>query len=77
VRPPWQVNRTALGVDFLVLPDSEIVGFAPIPVDSWAGKTSGRMSDLEDGLELDRGELAEAALAAPAVIGAFYPVDDL
>src|SRR5712692_9084100 len=35
------------------------------------------MSDLEDGLELDRGELAEAALAAPAVVGAFDPVDDL
>ena len=30
-----------------------------------------------DGLELDRGELAEAALTAPAVIGAFDPVGDL
>jgi hypothetical protein len=35
------------------------------------------MSDLQGGLELDRGELAEDALTAPAVIGAFDPVGDL
>jgi len=34
------------------------------------------MSDLEDGLELYRGELAEAALATPAVVGGFDPDDD-
>jgi hypothetical protein len=33
------------------------------------------MSNLEDGLELDRGELAEAALATPAVVGGFDPGD--
>jgi len=34
------------------------------------------MSDLEDGLKLDRGELAKAALATPAVVGAFDSGDD-
>jgi hypothetical protein len=35
------------------------------------------MSDLQDGLELDRSELAETALTAPAMIGAVDPVGDL
>src|SRR3990170_2876861 len=34
------------------------------------------MSDLEDGLELDRGELAEAALATAAMVGPFDPGHD-
>src|SRR5438874_10175170 len=34
------------------------------------------MSDLVDGLELDRGELAEGALTPPAVVGPFDPDHD-
>src|SRR5436309_14119362 len=34
------------------------------------------MSDLVHCLELDRGELTEGSLAAPAVVGAFDPGDD-
>jgi len=34
------------------------------------------MSDLVHGLELDRGELAEAALTTPAVVGPFDPDHD-
>ena len=37
---------------------------------------SGRMSSLEQQLELYGGELAEAALATPAVVRAFDPVHD-
>ena len=53
--------------------DGTAVGLVDTSGEWFSGRVSGRVVDH---LVLDRGELAEAALAAPAVVGLFDPGHD-